>query len=172
MAQQRFLESCGTSSNDVSDLTCPLCRQQCASSKTWIKHLGHHLQQLALHAVPQHLFPADFDQEVAETGGPSRSNTFDETKVDSAPREPPGVPTLQVRPPTSLNDVGLVDDSDSDIEDGNELRESRFSRDDTVRKADHGEDLPYNVEERVPPHVRAAQARRSPRDGDTGLSDG
>ena len=80
--QQRFLETSAVASTDVADLTCPLCQTQLSSSKLWMKHLGHHLEQLALHALPQHVFTLDSDNESAATGKSAPSSGSSESNVD------------------------------------------------------------------------------------------
>ena len=39
-----------------------------------MKHLGHHLEQLALHAIPQDAFTSDSENESAATGQSGRSS--------------------------------------------------------------------------------------------------
>lgn len=58
----------------VVDLTCPLCRVAMPSSQRWFKHVGNHLQQFALHALPLHMLASDSDDE-ADTGLKQRSDS-------------------------------------------------------------------------------------------------
>ena len=48
-------------------LSCPLCTRSCNSKKLWTKHVGHHLEQVALFSLPMELFstdaPEDSDRE-------------------------------------------------------------------------------------------------------------
>ena len=53
--QQRISESCVIATNDTAEQKCPLCQKTLATPKVRFKHLGHHLEQLALHALPQHV---------------------------------------------------------------------------------------------------------------------
>jgi hypothetical protein len=71
---QRLLETCAVASNEPMDLDCPLCQKQLPSSKVWMKHLGHHLEQLALHAIPKHVFTLESDDESIDTGQSARSS--------------------------------------------------------------------------------------------------
>ena len=43
---------------DTSRL-CPLCTRPCNVKKPWTKHVGHHLEQLALFSLPMELFATD-----------------------------------------------------------------------------------------------------------------
>jgi hypothetical protein len=45
-----------------------------------MKHLGHHLEQLALHAIPQDAFTSDSENESAATGQSGRSSESSEAK--------------------------------------------------------------------------------------------
>ena len=71
---QRLLETCAVASNEALDMDCPLCQKQLSSSKLWMKHLGHHLEQLALHAIPKHIFTLESDDESVGTGQSARSS--------------------------------------------------------------------------------------------------
>ena len=39
--------------------SCPLCTRHCKPGKPWTKHVGHHLEQLALFSLPMELFATD-----------------------------------------------------------------------------------------------------------------
>lgn len=61
---QRISDAC-TVADELVDLNCPLCHDTLPTSKRWFKHLGHHLEQFALHALPQHVL-GDSDGEEPE----------------------------------------------------------------------------------------------------------
>lgn len=77
--QQRMSDACVVAPNDISDLTCPLCQKSLSSSKPWMKHLGHHLVQLALHSVPQHLFTSEGESDASDLS--ARSSESSEIKA-------------------------------------------------------------------------------------------
>lgn len=62
-----------------TSLSCPLCTRPCNSSKSWIKHVGHHLEQVALFSLPMELFstdtPNDSDEERIDDDGHSSALT-------------------------------------------------------------------------------------------------
>lgn len=62
---QRIADACAVA-DELSDLTCPRCRETMTTAKCWYKHLGHHLEQFALHALPQHVLSADSEDEEAD----------------------------------------------------------------------------------------------------------
>ena len=61
---QRIADVCAVS-DGIGDLTCPLCKDVMPTSKRWFTHLGHHLEQCALHALPKHQLGPDSDDEAA-----------------------------------------------------------------------------------------------------------
>jgi hypothetical protein len=44
--------ACGRASNKEGARSCPLCAKPCDSLKRWVKHVGHHLEQLTLFTLP------------------------------------------------------------------------------------------------------------------------
>ncbi|KAK3720811.1 hypothetical protein LTR37_003474 [Vermiconidia calcicola] len=63
---QTLTDACAVSSQEVPDLSCPLCKTTQPSSKRWFKHVGHHLEQLALHALPQHVMGSETEDDEDE----------------------------------------------------------------------------------------------------------
>jgi hypothetical protein len=55
--------SCARVSTVQGTVTCPLCMQTILNYGRWLKHLGHHLRQLALFALPSHLLSSNSDAE-------------------------------------------------------------------------------------------------------------
>ncbi|KAF5578037.1 transcription factor Cys6 [Fusarium pseudocircinatum] len=56
-------------SNDVAQ-ECPLCRRAISGLKSYIKHVGRHLEQLALHALPK-VVDQELEDEKSELGAVS-----------------------------------------------------------------------------------------------------
>jgi hypothetical protein len=56
---QTLIAACGRTIDKVPIRTCPLCTKLCPSAKHWTKHVGHHLEQLALFSLPMELFTID-----------------------------------------------------------------------------------------------------------------
>lgn len=71
-----------------ASLSCPLCTRSCNSTKSWTKHVGHHLEQLALFSLPMELFstdaPEDSDRERIDDDGHSsaRSSSLEHREDD------------------------------------------------------------------------------------------
>ena len=69
-------------------LICPLCTRPCNSTKSWTKHVGHHLEQLALFSLPMELFstdtPDNSDEEPNDDGDHSsaRSSNAEHPECD------------------------------------------------------------------------------------------
>ncbi|KAK3714699.1 hypothetical protein LTR37_007679 [Vermiconidia calcicola] len=60
---QTITDACVVSSGKIYDLLCPLCQKSQVSSERLIKHVGHHLQQLALHALPQRFTEPESEED-------------------------------------------------------------------------------------------------------------
>jgi hypothetical protein len=68
-AIQTLTAACGRTTETDSIRNCPLCMELCFSSTRWTKHVGHHLEQLALFCLPSELFTDD-----ASDGSDGHSN--------------------------------------------------------------------------------------------------
>lgn len=100
-----LVDSCAHLNTTASTRHCPLCFQQKPNFSTWLKHVGHHLEQLALFAIPQHLRGESSDDdaddsdvdmdELAEADSGSLS-AFDD--VSDAPES--GAETAENKPET------------------------------------------------------------------------
>lgn len=55
-------DSCARERSPPS-LKCPLCNDEKPTQNAWFKHVGHHLEQLALFALPKHLLAHDSDED-------------------------------------------------------------------------------------------------------------
>lgn len=53
-------ESCAREENSPL-LQCPFCNQEKSTRNAWFKHVGHHMEQLALFALPKYLLSHDSD---------------------------------------------------------------------------------------------------------------
>ena len=51
-------KSCARKSNLAEFRACTLCERPITDSGSWFSHVGHHLEQLALFALPSHLISA------------------------------------------------------------------------------------------------------------------
>jgi hypothetical protein len=58
-AIQSLTAACGRTTETDSTRNCPLCMELCFSTTRWTKHVGHHLEQLALFCLPSELFTDD-----------------------------------------------------------------------------------------------------------------
>lgn len=58
----RLVDACAED-QEPSNLACPLCKALMPTMKRWFKHLGHHLEQAALYALPHRLYGEDVDHE-------------------------------------------------------------------------------------------------------------
>jgi hypothetical protein len=67
---QTLVAACGRTIEMPSIRICPLCSEMCPSAKHWTKHVGHHLEQLALFSLPMELFAID-----ASDGSDGHSST-------------------------------------------------------------------------------------------------
>jgi len=56
-------KSCSRKSNMAKPQACTLCERPITASGLWFKHVGHHLEQLALFALPSHLLSTDLDND-------------------------------------------------------------------------------------------------------------
>jgi hypothetical protein len=90
----------GSAAESGSNTVCPLCTKQCDSAKRWSKHVGHHLEQLALFSLPLELFitespdNGDVDEkDVSELLSIAASDSDDDLEQDGSLV---GDPTLRV----------------------------------------------------------------------------
>ncbi|KAM0701562.1 hypothetical protein Q7P35_010470 [Cladosporium inversicolor] len=59
-------DACVLAGTDTRSTECPLCGKLCKSYKAWIKHVGHHLEQLALFALPLRMLAVDSGDEKSD----------------------------------------------------------------------------------------------------------
>ncbi|KAK6423460.1 hypothetical protein LTR81_003817 [Elasticomyces elasticus] len=61
-SMQRMINACAQPlENEVTTSQCPLCQKQIVPQKRFFKHLGHHLEELALFSLPSHLHGDESD---------------------------------------------------------------------------------------------------------------
>ncbi|KJY02193.1 hypothetical protein TI39_contig81g00001, partial [Zymoseptoria brevis] len=71
--------------NDASQSAqCPFCSEEKSNRKLWFKHVGHHLEQLALFALPTRLFAADSDEENEGDVGSADADSEDDIHGSAA----------------------------------------------------------------------------------------
>jgi hypothetical protein len=58
-AMRNLTAACGRAESREGARSCPLCMKPCDSVKRWTKHVGHHLEQLALFSLPMDLLSGD-----------------------------------------------------------------------------------------------------------------
>jgi hypothetical protein len=58
-AVRNLTAACGRAESREGARSCPLCMKICDSAKRWTKHVGHHLEQLALFSLPMDLLSGD-----------------------------------------------------------------------------------------------------------------
>lgn len=82
-----LLQTCTKSGEEAKSLQCPLCLVDKPNLNTWYKHVGHHLEQLALFAIPRKLLGEDSEagsDESADEQGLADSSEDEELVEDSA----------------------------------------------------------------------------------------
>ncbi|KAK5703862.1 hypothetical protein LTR97_002875 [Elasticomyces elasticus] len=61
---QRMVDACAQPlENELTTSQCPLCQKEIVPQKRFFKHLGHHLEELALFSLPSHLHGDESDAE-------------------------------------------------------------------------------------------------------------
>ncbi|KAK4899643.1 hypothetical protein LTR27_002909 [Elasticomyces elasticus] len=71
---QRMIDACAQPLEDESTTSqCPLCQRTIVPQKRFFKHLGHHLEELALFSLPSHLHG---DESDAESNGSNVSDVL------------------------------------------------------------------------------------------------
>ncbi|KAK5725932.1 hypothetical protein LTR15_004122 [Elasticomyces elasticus] len=59
---QRMVDACAQPlENELTTSQCPLCQKEIVPQKRFFKHLGHHLEELALFSLPSHLHGDESD---------------------------------------------------------------------------------------------------------------
>lgn len=74
--------ACGRGNNKEEASACPLCTKSCDSVKRWVKHVGHHLEQLTLFTLPMDLLSQD-----TPDGSDGRSDGRSDVERDSIPTQ-------------------------------------------------------------------------------------
>ncbi|KAF7185895.1 putative C2H2-type zinc-finger transcription factor orf8 [Pseudocercospora fuligena] len=88
-----LLESNRQAKHAASDISCVLCGQSTFSFQDWCRHAGHHLEQLALFALPSHLLGDDGNEDtegsnlsdISSSGKTSAASDLSNSVIDTTP---------------------------------------------------------------------------------------
>ncbi|KXT09865.1 hypothetical protein AC579_6745 [Pseudocercospora musae] len=110
-----LLESNRQAKHATSDLSCVLCGQSTSNLQDWCRHVGHHLEQLALFALPSHLLGEDGEDDTERSNLSDISST---AKSSAAPNlANPSIDTMPGDGKASIiADSALAADADQSAE--------------------------------------------------------
>jgi hypothetical protein len=77
-------KSCARKSNLAEFRACTLCERPITDSGSWFSHVGHHLEQLALFALPSHLISATPDDDCDVVSDMEEKTTRDVEAEDTS----------------------------------------------------------------------------------------